>query len=78
MSMGRRQKGMGVLTEPHRSNLGGDSMKIGDLVHSEWGKLGILMWPIEHDNKWMVYWSCGGRGSMWACYLHMGKIRGDK
>jgi hypothetical protein len=47
-------------------------MKVGDLVHSEWGKLGILMWYVKHshDNRWMVYWSSGNRRSMSVCYLH--------
>ena len=31
-------------------------MKIGDLVYSEWAKVGILMWPIEGGHKWMVHW----------------------
>ena len=78
MPLGRRQTGMGILAEPHRTNLGGDSVKIGDLVHSEWGKLGILMWYVEHDNRWMVYWSIGNRHLADACYLHAVKIRGDK
>ena len=67
MSMGRRQTGMGVLTQPHS---GGDSMKIGDLVHSEWGKLGILMWPIEGGHLWMVHWQNGNQYDMECCYLH--------
>ena len=45
-------------------------MKIGDLVHSEWGKLGILMWPIEGGHKWMVQWQNGNQYDMECCYLH--------
>jgi len=45
-------------------------MQIGDLVNSEWGKMGILMWHVEHDNEWMVYWSSGNKHLMSACYLH--------
>ena len=73
MSMGRWQTGMGVLAKPHWTNLGGDSMKIGDLVHSEWGKMGILMWPIEGGHKWMVHWQNGNQYDMECCYLHVVK-----
>jgi len=48
-------------------------MKVGDLVHSEWGKLGILMWPIEGGHKWMVHWQNGNQYDMECCYLHVVK-----
>jgi len=48
----------------------GETMKKGDLVHSEWGKLGILMWPIEGGHLWMVHWQNGNQYDMECCYLH--------
>ena len=48
-------------------------MKIGSLVHSEWGKLGILMWPIEGGHRWMVHWQNGNQYDMECCYLHVVK-----
>jgi hypothetical protein len=45
-------------------------MKIGDLVHSEWGNMGILMWPIDGGHKWVVYWSHGMQYEMECCYLY--------
>lgn len=44
-------------------------MKVGDLVHSEWGSLGILVRPIEGGHRWMVYWKNGIQYSMECCYL---------
>jgi len=45
-------------------------MKVGDLVNSEWGDLGILMWSIEGGHKWMVHWENGYQSSLECCYLH--------
>ena len=46
----------------------GGTMKIGDLVHSEWGKLGVLL--AERDKAWVVYWQNGVKSRMETCYLH--------
>jgi len=45
-------------------------MKIGDLVNSEWGKIGVLLWHIERMDAWMVYWQHGRQYHMETCYLH--------
>ncbi len=47
-------------------------MKVGDLVHSEWGSLGILMYPIDGGHKWMVYWQgkLPNQYEMECCYLY--------
>ena len=48
-------------------------MKVGDLVHSEWGNLGILMYSIADGHGWMVYWENGSQCGMENCYLHVVK-----
>ena len=53
--------------------VGGDKMKVGDLVTDTWGDLGIILSQVGVTDRWIVLWQNGHRFALNGCNLFLVK-----